>query len=63
MPPWEDHGHATLESDRVLDDFVRLAAEVCAAPSAVLSIGTTDRVRNVSRAGPAPSDAENKTSL
>ncbi len=63
MPPWEDHGHATLESDRVLDDLVRLAAEACAAPSAVLSIGTTDRVRNVSRAGPAPSDAERETLL
>jgi len=41
----------SLESDGFLNDFTQLAAEVCGAPTAVLSVTKPDRIEHVSRAG------------
>ncbi len=37
------------EEDRLLDDLILLAAEVCSAPVAVLSVVRSDRVQQISR--------------
>ncbi|HJZ68592.1 MAG TPA: EAL domain-containing protein [Blastocatellia bacterium] len=58
MPPQEDAGLPALEPDGVLDDLVRVAAAVCAAPTAILSVVGDEGVRHISRAGSPSGDAD-----
>ncbi|MEK6284174.1 MAG: EAL domain-containing protein [Acidobacteriota bacterium] len=52
-----------LEPDSLLDDLTRLAAEVCGAAGALLSVVRSDRVQHLSRAGSLSSDAAGEDSL
>jgi len=51
------------ETDGLLDEFTRLAAEVCSAPIALLSIVGLDGVRHVSQAGLWPGDTAGRDAL
>ena len=53
----------TLEADGFLNDFTQLAAEVCGAPTAVLSITKPDRIEHVSRAGTGIADFASEDSF
>jgi diguanylate cyclase (GGDEF)-like protein/PAS domain S-box-containing protein len=45
-----------VEPDPIMEDFARLAADVCSAPSALLSVVHSDRVHHVAAAGIKPDD-------
>lgn len=53
----------SLEPDELLDDLTRLAAEVCGAMGALLSVVRSDRVHHLSRAGSSSGDAAGEDSL
>ena len=59
-PPYHVH---SLEPDDLLDDLTRLAAEVCGAPGALLSVVGFERVQHVSRFGASFGDAASEVSL
>ena len=59
-PPYHVH---SLEPDDLLDDLTRLAAEVCGAPGALLSVVGFERVQHVSRFGASFGDAASEDSL
>ena len=51
------------EPDRLLDQFTLLAAEVCSAPIALLSIVRPDKVQHVSRVGSLSGDTSGEDAL
>jgi len=53
----------SVEPDDLLDDLTRLAAEVCGAPGALLSIVGFERVRHISRFGASFGDTASEDSL
>jgi diguanylate cyclase (GGDEF)-like protein/PAS domain S-box-containing protein len=59
----DDHQVHPVKQNTVLDDLTTLAAEVCAAPAAILSVVTADGVQHMSRAGVTPLDAAGETLL
>ena len=58
--PYQIH---SVEPDDLLDDLTRLAAEVCGAPGALLSVVGFERVQHVSRFGAAFGDTDSEGSL
>ena len=53
----------SLEADGFLNDFTQLAAEVCGAPAAVLSVTKPDRIEHISRAGTGVAESASEDSL
>jgi diguanylate cyclase (GGDEF)-like protein/PAS domain S-box-containing protein len=53
----------SVEPDGILDDFTRLAAEVCDASVALLSVVRSDRVQHISRVGSTSGDTAGEDSL
>src|SRR2546422_4107125 len=59
-PPYHVH---SAERDDLLDDLTRLAAEVCGAPGALLSVVGFERVQHVSRFGASFGDTASEDAL
>jgi diguanylate cyclase (GGDEF)-like protein/PAS domain S-box-containing protein len=53
----------SLEPDGFLQDFTHLAAQVCGAPVAVLSVTRPDRIEHISRAGAAVAEQASEDSF
>jgi len=53
----------SVEPDGLLDDFTRLAAELCGAPTALLSVVRPDRVQEISRISASPGEMVGEGSL